>query len=183
MEQRTSSQDSATQAEPNLALNGSTRQYLTFVLGTELFAVSIARVCEVIELSSITEIPLSPPVVPGVINLRGSVVPVVDLARRLGRDDKRAGRRTCIVIVEIDFEDGLLPMGVLVDSVREAIEVDSHELEAAPAFGSGLRADFVSGMVNLAGSFVLVLDLSVVLRIRELELLIATAAGVAAEPS
>lgn len=151
-------------------------QYLTFTLGTELYAVPIASIREVVEFHGLTEIPLTSPVVPGVLNLRGSVVPVIDLSARFGRPSSPIGRRTCVIVVETLVNDAREALGVIVDSVSEALEVDESQLEQRPAFGSGLRADFVAGMLNLSGRFVVVLDLAQVLSITELEQLVSDSA-------
>lgn len=154
-------------------------QYLTFMLGGELYAAPIASIREVVEFVGLTRIPLAPSVVPGVLNLRGAVVPVVDLSARFGGPPMTIGRRTCVVVVETPIAEGTYALGVIVDSVSEALEVEAHQLEQRPAFGSGLRSDFVAGMLNLGGRFVVVLELSQVLSMSELEQLVtdATQAG------
>jgi purine-binding chemotaxis protein CheW len=149
-----------------------TSQYLTFKLAEELFAVPISRVREVVEFQGMTRIPLSPPALPGVLNLRGAVVPLVDLSVRFGRPPTRFSRRTCVVVVELPVEAELSHVGVIVDSVSEALEVDERQLERRPAFGTGLRADFVAGILNLGGRFVVVLDVQTVLCAAELEQLV-----------
>jgi purine-binding chemotaxis protein CheW len=147
-------------------------QYLTFLLAEELSAIPISLVREVVEFQGMTRIPLSPPGLPGVLNLRGAVVPLVDLSVRFGRPPARSSRRTCVVIVEQMVEAELSYVGVIVDSVSEALEVDERQLERRPAFGTGLRADFVAGMLNLSGRFVVVLDVQTVLSFVELEQLV-----------
>jgi purine-binding chemotaxis protein CheW len=165
------------QTSETTAVSGapSASQYLTFMVGSELFALPIALVREVIEFQGLTRIPLAPPAVPGVLNLRGAVVPVVDLAARFGRPAAAIGRRTCVVVVEMRVEDALQPVGVIVDSVSEALEVEASQLERRPAFGAGLRPDFVAGMLNLEGRFVVVLDVAQVLSMSELEQLVSDA--------
>lgn len=152
-------------------------QYLTFFLSGELYAVPIETIREVVEFQGLTRIPLAPPAVPGVLNLRGAVVPVVDLSVRFGRAATEVGRRTCVVIVEAETEEGLQAVGLIVDAVSEALEIAAHQLEQRPAFGSGLRADFVAGMLNLEGRFVVVLDMRVVLSLSELEQLVSGSVG------
>src|SRR4051812_11156988 len=107
----------------------SSSQFLTFTLADELFAVPIESIREVIEFHGITHIPLAPPVVPGVLNLRGVVIPIVDLSVRFGRAPTPVGRRTCVIVVEMQFEEGVLPIGVIVDSVSEAREAGPEQLE------------------------------------------------------
>jgi purine-binding chemotaxis protein CheW len=153
-------------------------QYLTFTLGAELFALPIAPIREIIEFQGLTEIPLTPAFLRGVINLRGAVVPVIDLSVRFGRAATEIGRRTCVVIVEVGLEDGVHPLGMIVDAVNEVLEVEPGRIEAKPGFGAGLRADFVAGMLNLGGRFVVTLDIESVLSSAELEQLVG---GQAAE--
>ena len=152
-----------------------TSQYLTFTLGSELLAVRIGVIREVIELPCLTRIPLTPAEVPGVLNLRGAVIPVIDLAARLGRGPTVFGRRTCVMIVELADAAASAPLGVIVDTVSEALEVAGAQVEERPAFGAGLRPDFVAEMLNLAGRFVVVLDMEQVLSLRELEQLVTDA--------
>ncbi|MDB4975850.1 MAG: chemotaxis signal transduction protein [Myxococcaceae bacterium] len=147
-------------------------QYLTFMLGSELFAVHLETVREVIEYHGLTRIPLAPQVVPGVLSLRGAVVPVVDLRARIGRSPTVAGRRTCVVIIESTSGEDLQLVGVLVDSVSEALEVEPSQLERCPPFGTGLRSDFAAGMLKIEGRFVVVLEMSAVLSIVELARLV-----------
>ena len=151
------------------------RQYLTFSLGQELLAMPIAPIREIIEFNGLTDIPLTPAFLRGVINLRGAVVPVIDLSVRFGRQETQIGRRTCVVIVEVTLEDGLYPLGVIVDSVSEVLDVEAGSIEARPGFGAGLRSDFVSGMLNIGGKFVVVLDMNCVLSVEELEQLVGAA--------
>ncbi|MFT4174854.1 MAG: chemotaxis protein CheW [Rhodocyclaceae bacterium] len=153
------------------------RQYLTFTSSNELFAVPIAPIREIIEFPGLTQIPLTPSFLRGVINLRGAVVPVVDLAVRFGRAQTVIGRRTCIVIVEVALDDGVHPIGVIVDAVNEVLDVDVDRIEQRPGFGTGLRSDFVASMLNLNERFVVVLDMDHILSAAELEQLVSGTAG------
>lgn len=162
---------------PVQAMASETRQYLSFTLGGELFTVPITPIREIIEYQKLTEIPMTPAFLRGVINLRGAVVPVIDLSVRFGREATQIGKRTCIVIVEVELDDGLHPLGIIVDAVNEVLEAESGQIEARPGFGAGLRADFVAGILNLAGRFVVMLDLGRVLSADELEQLIGAAHG------
>jgi len=152
-------------------------QYLTFRLGEEVFAISIQAIREIIEFPGLTTIPLTPGFLAGVINLRGAVVPVIDLSVRFGRGPTQVSRRTCVVIVEIPTDEGLLPVGVIVDAVNEVVELEAGQVEQRPNFGSGVRADFVAGMLRLHNQFVVALDLERVLSAEELEQLISAAGG------
>jgi purine-binding chemotaxis protein CheW len=160
-----------------VVLAAAPRQYLSFTLGEELFAVPIAPIREIIEFAGLTEIPLTPPFMRGVINLRGAVVPVIDLSVRFERERTQIGRRSCVVIVEVALEDGMHPLGVIVDAVNEVLEVEPDRIEPRPGFGAGLRDDFVAGMLSLDGRFVVVLDLECVLSPAELEQLVGACAA------
>lgn len=150
----------------------SPSQYLTFTLGKDIFAVEIAPIREIIEYPGLTGIPMTPEFLRGVINLRGAVVPVIDLAVRFGRPLTPVGRRTCVVIVEISGDTESLPLGILVDGVNEVLEVDADKVEDRPDFGLGLRPDFVRGMIKREGGFIVILDTSKVLSTAELEKLV-----------
>ncbi len=159
-----------------------TSQYLTFSLGKDVFAIEIAPIREIIEYPGLTEIPLTPEFLRGVINLRGAVVPVIDLAVRFGRPLTAIGRRTCVVIVEIVSDGAPLPLGILVDGVTEVLEVDAGQIEERPDFGFNLRADFVRGMIKRQGRFTVILDAAQVLSANELERLVELQSG-AVEPA
>ena len=148
-----------------------TQQYLTFSLGEEMFAVTIRQVREIIEYANVTTVPMMPCFVKGVINLRGSVVPVIDLAARFGRPASALHRRTCIVIVEVEYEGVQQELGVVVDAVSEVLEIPASEIEAAPTFGTRIRADFIAGMGKIAGRFVILLNMDRVLAVQEMAML------------
>lgn len=150
-------------------------QYLTFTLGSELFGIPIDRVREILEYVDPTPIPMMPQFLRGVINLRGAVVPVVDLQSRFGRGLTEVARRSCFVIIEVEHEGAPHPLGVLVDAVNEVISVDSSRLEAKPTFGTRIRSDFVDGILNLEKNFVVTLDVKQVLSVEELATLIGLA--------
>ena len=147
-------------------------RFLTVVVGGELFAIDIAQIREVIHCPRITRVPLSPAVVPGVINLRGAVVAVVDLSERLGRGPTRIGRRSCIVVIEVIMDERLTPVGLLVDAVEEAVETSPRMLEPRAAFGMDFRHDFQSAMLRMGSRFVPVLDMAVVAEPAQLEALV-----------
>jgi purine-binding chemotaxis protein CheW len=139
------------------------RQYLTFRLGDESYALGLLSVKEIIEYGGVTQVPMMPPFVRGVINLRGRVVPVIDLAQRLRNETAAVTRRTCIVIVEVGPEDERLDMGVIVDAVSQVVEILPDAIEPGPSFGARLRADFIAGMGKQDDGFVIVLDIERVL--------------------
>lgn len=147
------------------------RQYLTFLVGGEPFAVPIAAVKEIIEYRQPTDVPMMPAFMRGVINLRGRVVPVVDLSARFGRGTGEVTRRSCIVVAEIRHEEELHDIGVAVDAVNAVLDIADSDIEPPPSFGARLRADFISGMGKLGDGFVIVLDIDKVLSVDELSLL------------
>jgi purine-binding chemotaxis protein CheW len=139
------------------------RQYLTFTLGNELFAVGTLSVREIIEYGQLTSVPMMPPSVRGVINLRGSVVPVIDLRLRFGESATPINRRTCIVILEVAANDVTQVIGIVVDAVNAVLEIGAHEIEPAPRFGARLRSEFILGMGKVEGRLVILLDIGCVL--------------------
>ncbi len=148
------------------------QQYLTFLLRDECFGISIDTVREIIEYGQLTTVPLMPDFVKGVINLRGDIVPVIDLSVRLGRSTLELKKRTCIIILEVPFEGQLAVIGAAVDSVSEVLEIGKDQIEAPPSFGARLKAQFIQGVVNIEQSFVVLLHGDKVLSIEELASLI-----------
>jgi purine-binding chemotaxis protein CheW len=165
-------------AARHLAAAGEAHQYLTFLLGGEMYAVGILNVKEIIEYGNLTEIPMMPAFIRGVINLRGAVVPVVDLAARFGHAQSEVGKRSCIVIVEVRQGEDKHDMGIMVDAVSEVLEIPGGEIEPAPSFGAKIRADFIAGMGKVAGKFVILLDIQKVLSVDEM----ATVTAIGASP-
>ena len=153
-------------------------QYLTFLLSGEMFAVGILNVKEIIEYGHLTEIPMMPSFIRGVINLRGSVVPVIDLSARFGGKVTELSRRTCIVIVEVSDELGdqvsRHDIGIMVDAVSEVLDIPGSEIEPPPSFGARIRADFIFGMGKVAGKFVIILNINKVLSVEEIAQLTGT---------
>ena len=148
------------------------RQYLTFSLAGEMFAVATLSVKEIIEYGQLTTVPMMPAFIRGVINLRGAVVPVIDLGVRFHGNPTLISRRSCIVIIEVPGEDeSAQVLGIVVDAVSEVLEISPAEIEPPPAFGAKIRADFISGMGKVGNEFVIVLDLARVLLVDELAML------------
>ena len=143
-------------------------QYLTFLLSGEMYAVGILNVKEIIEYGQLTEIPMLPAFIRGVINLRGAVVPVIDLSARFGGHQTETSRRTCIVIIELSSGEEHHDIGVVVDAVSEVLEVSSADIEPPPSFGAKIRADFIAGMGKIGGKFVIILDIQKVLSVEEI---------------
>lgn len=134
------------------------QQYLTFLLGTDQCAINILGIKEIIEYGDLTAVPMAPGYVRGVINLRGSVVPVVDLSVRFGRTASAVGRKTCIVIVEVAREEESEDVGVVVDAVNAVVDIAPADIEAPPSFGSRIRNEFILGLGKVDGRFVILLD-------------------------
>ena len=133
-------------------------QYLTFTLGEEVFAMDIRTVREIIQCGPMTTVPLMPRFVRGVINLRGAVVPVIDLQARFGRPSAQLGKKTCIVIFDSVREGERVELGLLVDAVSEVIDIAPDAIEPPPNFGTAVRRDFIRGMGKVASRFVIILE-------------------------
>jgi purine-binding chemotaxis protein CheW len=148
-------------------------QFLTFVLAGEVYALGILNIKEIIGYGDVTNVPMMPTFVRGVINLRGSVVPVVDLSARFGQGATQIAKRTGIVIVETTRfseahdENIQQDIGIIVDAVNEVVEINSNEIEPPPSFGSQIRPDFISGMAKKDNRFVIILNTNQVLSIDE----------------
>ncbi|MFT3800127.1 MAG: chemotaxis protein CheW [Burkholderiaceae bacterium] len=146
-------------------------QYLTFMLGGEVFAIGILSIKEIIEYRAMTEVPMLPESVRGVINLRGAVVPVVDLQARFGRGASEVGKRTCIVIIETAAGETAQRqvVGLVVDAVNEVLEIDGAQIEPPPKFGARVRTEFIQGMGRIDGRFVMLLDVGALLDIDRIQ--------------
>jgi purine-binding chemotaxis protein CheW len=134
-------------------------QYLTFVLDEEVFAVDVARVREILEMPAITKVPQVPEFMRGVINLRGCVVPVIDLHMKFGMEVTEQTVNTCIIVVEVEMDGESIVLGALADSVQEVIEMEPSQIEAAPHIGTHLRTEFLKGMGKHNERFVMILDI------------------------
>jgi purine-binding chemotaxis protein CheW len=170
----------AAQAAEQVVVQG--QQYLTFTVSGELFGIAIASIKEIIEYRAPTDVPMMPGYMRGIINLRGRVVPVIDLAVRFGRSRTEETRRTCIVILEVEQQEERHDIGVVVDTVSAVLEIADADIEPAPSFGAKLRTDFIKGMGKLGEKFVILLDIGKVLSVEELSLLAAVGEGPAALP-
>lgn len=147
-------------------------KYLSFTLKGEVYAMAIEQVKEIIEFGQITTVPMMPAYMRGVINLRGAVVPVVDLSRRFGGEASVVGRRTCVVILELCQDDGERQViGVIVDAVNAVLDIAPDAIEPPPSFGTSVRPDFVRGMGRVKDRFVVILDVQRTLSVAELNAL------------
>jgi purine-binding chemotaxis protein CheW len=156
-------------------------QYLTFFIRDEEYAVEILRVKEIIEYEHVTRVPATPAHVRGVINLRGAVLPLVDLSAKFGHDETATTRTTCIVVVETKPEGELLTLGIVASAVSEVVDIAESAIEPPPSFGTGVRVDYLIGMGKLDGRLVLILDIDRVLSPVEIQETIDAADEVAAE--
>ena len=164
-----------TQLPPTLNIEQDlgTQQYLTFMLAGESYAVSIQRIKEIIQYGQLTEVPRMPEFIRGVINLRGAVVPVIDLSARFGKIPTVVGRRNCIIIVEVEMGEETHSVGVMVDAVNAVLEIPTSEIEPAPSFGANIRTDFIAGMGKIDGKFVIILNIQYVLSMDDMVALVA----------
>ncbi len=146
------------------------KQYLTFMLGGEMFSLSILCIKEIIWYANLTEVPMMPACIRGVINLRGAVVPVMDLSNRFGKPSTPVIKSSCIVIVEVPTatEGEHQNMGIVVDSVQAVLEIPTSEIEPAPNFGAKIRPDFIEGIAKVNGKFVILLNVNRVLSMEEI---------------
>jgi len=147
-----------------------TRQYLTFNLGGEPFALDVAHVREILELTNITRVPRTPESMRGVINLRGSVVPVIDMRLKFGLPNLETTVDTCIIVVEVSLEGESTVLGALVDSVQEVFELGPDLIEPAPRIGGGIKTEFIKGIGKRESRFIMILDIEKTFSAEELDL-------------
>ncbi len=148
-----------------------TGKYLTFTLADEEYGIGILKVKEIIGMMAITSVPRTPDFVKGVINLRGKVIPVIDLRLKFGMAPIPYTDRTCIIVVEIDFDDMTIQIGIVVDAVSEVLNIKEEEIENAPSFGTSLNTDYILGMAKIDKGVKILLDIDRVLSAKEIQLL------------
>jgi purine-binding chemotaxis protein CheW len=144
------------------------QQYLTFLLAGEEYAISILQVKEIIEYDTVTTVPKTPKWIRGVINLRGSVVPVVDLGVKFGLEERAVTKTSCIVIIETRFEGQNATIGIVADAVSQVMDLAADDIRAVPEFGTRVKVDYLLGMAQLGKKFALLLDVDKVLSTDEL---------------
>jgi purine-binding chemotaxis protein CheW len=147
------------------------QQFLTFRLGSETFAVDVAQVREILDLCPITKVPQMPDYMLGVINLRGSVVPVVDLRRKFGLPASETTRDNCIVVLEVDFAGDVTVVGAQADAVSEVLDLPADAIEPPPRLGMQLKTEFIRGMGKKDEEFIIILDIDRIFSSDELALL------------
>lgn len=155
-------------SQSNVNLADGAAQYLTFFVEQEEYAVHILRVKEILRYESITRVPTAPSFIRGVINVRGNVVPVIDLGIKFGLGERQVTPRTCIVLIDVLVEDEGAVMGVMVDAVSQVVELSKADVEPPPAFGAGIRVEYLVGMAKIGQRFALMLDIDRVLSSAEL---------------
>jgi purine-binding chemotaxis protein CheW len=143
-------------------------KYLTFNLNKEEYGIGILKIKEIIGMMPITPVPRTPECVKGVINLRGKVIPVIDLRLKFGMTEIGYTDRTCIIVVEAEGDSGILLVGILVDSVSEVLNIKGDHIEDSPNFGTGLSTDYISGMAKTEGGVKILLDIDRVLHREEM---------------
>ncbi len=147
------------------------RQYLTFILDGDTYAIDLPHIREIIKYGQITPVPMLPNLIRGVINLRGAAVPVIDLAVHFGGKPGPVTGRSCIVVLDLQIRDEVLVVGVVVDMVYEVVELHDADIEPPPRFSARLKADFIAGMGKVGEEFLLLLDVDKVLSSAELGLI------------
>ena len=164
------------------AIDREITQYLTFKLGDEVFALDITKVREVLDFTSVTRVPRTPEFMRGVINLRGSVVPVVDLRLKFGMSRTENSVNTCIIITEVKVDGDVTVLGALADSVQEVMDLGPENIAPPPRIGTKLRTEFITGMGKQNDRFVIILDIDKVFSVEELALAQGEGAGTEAVP-
>lgn len=149
-------------------------KYLTFALGTEEYGLEILKVREIIGYMEITGVPRTPDYVKGVINLRGQVIPVIDLRSKFGMEQSEVSEQTCIIVVEVTQQNQNFSTGIIVDHVEEVLDIEGKNIEEAPNFGSSINTDFILGMGKVGESVKILLDIDKVLATTDLQNLPAT---------
>jgi purine-binding chemotaxis protein CheW len=171
-----------TREEATPGAEQNVQQYLTFMIGGEEYAVSLLKVKEIIEYDTVTHVPKTPEWIRGVINLRGSVVPVIDLAVKFRQAASVAGKLTCIVITEVQSGEEAAVMGIMADAVRQVIDLRPQDIEEPPTFGTHVNVDYLLGMARSGKKFCLLLNTEKVLSTDELLELPDTVEQVTATP-
>ena len=154
--------------EGSLTVGDQYQQYLTFLVGKNNFGINILDVKEIIEINNITRIPKTPDYIRGVINLRGNVVPVIDLSARLDRERSEITKLSCIVLIEVEAHGEAQVIGALVDQVNEILDIPESNIQPAPDFGTEIRTDFIQAMGRVDDNFIILLAINRILSVEEL---------------
>lgn len=152
------------------AAENLTTQFLTFSLGQDAFAVDVQIAKEIVDYAEVTQVPQTPDYLLGVINLRGAVVPVVDMRLKFGMAEGETTQNSCIIVMEVDINGDIVTVGALVDSVQEVMDLNESQIEPSPKIGTRMNTEFIKGMGNIGEKFLIILDMNKVLSADELEL-------------
>jgi purine-binding chemotaxis protein CheW len=144
-------------------------QFLTFKVKDQTFGLDILHVKEIMAYSNVTPVPLVPEFIKGILNLRGNVVPIIDISRRFDWKKAELTRLSCIVVTEIHYDDRILEIGLIVDAVNEVVKLAAENMEDSPDFGANIRADFISNVGKVSGKFVLLLNIAKLLDVVEIQ--------------
>ena len=139
-------------------IKANVNSYLTFKLGDEIFAANVSKVLNILEMTKITKVPKAPPYMKGVINLRGSVLPLIDTRIKFGMSETQFTNNTCILVLDIILNNESVKIGALVEAVQEVIEIDDQHIQPPPSIGSKYKSDFIDGMAKLGEEFVMLLN-------------------------
>ncbi len=151
--------------------NNKLDSYLTFKLGEEVFAANVGKVLNILEMTKITEVPKAPEYMKGVINLRGTVLPVIDTKVKFEMGQTEYTTNTCILVLEIEMDGDTIQVGAIVDSVQEVLEIDDDQVQPPPSIGTKYRSEFIEGMVKVNEEFIMILDMDKVFSLDELSAL------------
>ncbi|MBN1182143.1 MAG: chemotaxis protein CheW [Bacteroidales bacterium] len=155
--------------------------YLSFKLGDEVFAANVSKVLNILEMTKITKVPQAPDYMKGVINLRGTVLPLVDTRKKFGMPETEFTTNTCILVLDVNLEGDSVMVGALVDSVKEVLEIDDKSVQPPPSIGSKYKSEFIEGVVDINDEFVMILNMDLIFSTHELTVLQASTAEVIAK--
>lgn len=155
-------------SDKNITTSDKITTYLTYKLGKEHFAVDVSKVLTILEMKPITKVPNSPAFLRGVINLRGNVLPIIDMRTKFGMESTEFTQNTCIIVIDTSIEDEMLQLGILVDAVDQVLEIKDSEIEPCPTIGTKYKTDFISGMYHLNDGFILLLNIDLIFSLQEL---------------
>lgn len=151
-----------------MEIEDKTNSYLSFALGNEIYASHVKSVLNILEMTQITRIPKAPEYMEGVINLRGSVLPVIDARTKMGMEKIEKTKDTCIIVLEVEVDDEKIFVGSIVDAVREVLEIEPHEILPPPNIGNKFRSQFITGMYKEGEEFIMILDMNKIFSTDEL---------------
>jgi purine-binding chemotaxis protein CheW len=167
-EQTSSVNESAAGTDLGRKLAG---KYLTFLLGEEEYGLEILKVQEIIQMQKVTKVPKAPDFVRGVINLRGKVIPVIELRNKFGMEHQEDTEKTCIIVVMVEAGDRSITMGIIIDEVKEVLDIEAGNIEETPSFGASIDTDFIMGIGKMGENVKMLLDIDRVLSLTELDAL------------